>query len=99
MRAERVTPLGAALQGGHLEMALRDGSGRFMTGVRAGGNNYVSAMSGNRYTIFIKNHSPGRIEAVVSVDGLDVIDGKAASPTKRGYLLDPLSRRQEILGE
>ncbi len=77
------------IAGGHLEMALRDGSGRFMSGFRAGNDNYISARSGTRYTIFIKNHTPGRIEAVVSVDGLDVIDGKSASPHKRGYLLDP----------
>ena len=77
------------IAGGHLEVALRDGSGRFMSGFKVGADNYVAANSGSRYTIVIQNHSPGRIEAVVSVDGLDVIDGKGASPSKRGYLLDP----------
>jgi hypothetical protein len=75
--------------GGHLELALRDESGRFLTGFVAGSGNFVTGVSGQRYTIFLKNHSPGRVEAVVSVDGLDVIDGKAASLSKRGYLLDP----------
>jgi hypothetical protein len=35
------------------------------------------------------NHSGERLEAVVSVDGLDVIDGREASPDKRGYLIEP----------
>ena len=74
---------------GHVEMGLRDGSGRFLTGFVAGGDNFVTGIAGHRYTIVLKNHSPGRIEAVVSVDGLDVIDGKDAAFTKRGYLLDP----------
>lgn len=78
-----------AIAGGYLDVALRDGGGRFITGFQAGGNNYLPASNGDRYTIVIQNHSPGRVEAVVSVDGLDVIDGTAASPSKRGYLLDP----------
>jgi hypothetical protein len=77
-----------AVGAGHLEMGIRDGSGRFLTGFVAGGDNYVTGIGGNRYSIVIRNHSPGRIEAVVSVDGLDVIDGKAAAFTKRGYLID-----------
>ena len=74
---------------GHVEMGLRDGSGRFLTGFKTGGDNFVTGIAGHRYTIVIKNHSPGRIEAVVSVDGLDVIDGKDGAFTKRGYLIDP----------
>ena len=60
-----------------------------MTGFQANGDNFVTGIQSRRYTIVLRNHSPGRIEAVVSVDGLDVIDGKAASFSKRGYLLDP----------
>ena len=78
-----------AVGGGHVEMGLRDESGRFLTGFETGGSNFVTGIAGQRYTIFLKNHSPGRIEVVVSVDGLDVIDGKAASFNKRGYLIDP----------
>jgi hypothetical protein len=78
-----------AVDAGHVEVALRDGSGHFLTGFTNGGNSYITAVAGRRYTIVVKNHSPGRIEALVSVDGLDVIDGKDASFSKRGYLLDP----------
>lgn len=77
-----------ALGAGHLEIGLRDEGGRFLSGFVAGGDNFVTGVAGHRYTIVIKNHSPGRIEAVVSVDGLDVIDGKPASLSKRGYLID-----------
>jgi hypothetical protein len=77
-----------AIAGGHLELGLRDDSGRFLTGFVAGSDNFVTGVAGQRYTIFIKNHSPGRIEVVASVDGLDVIDGQPASFGKRGYLID-----------
>jgi hypothetical protein len=43
----------------------------------------------SRYTIVIQSHVPARLEVVVSVDGLDVLDGKSASVAKRGYLIDP----------
>lgn len=77
-----------AVGNGHLDFGIRDGGGQFLTGFATGGKNYVSAVAGRRYTIVVKNHSPGRIETVVTVDGLDVIDGKAGSLKKRGYLID-----------
>lgn len=53
-----------------------------------GGENYVLGYSGERYTLRIVNHSGQRIEAVVSVDGRDVVDGKPADfRGKRGYLV------------
>jgi hypothetical protein len=87
-RMGRVTfPAGA----GFVEIGLRDARGRFISGFSAGGNNYVPGSSGDRYAIVVKNKSPGRVEAVVSVDGLDVIDGKPAALDKRGYLLEAFS--------
>src|SRR5207244_131999 len=73
---------------GFVELGLRDEHGRFISGFTAGGNNYIPGVSGDRYSIVVKNKSPGRVEAVVSVDGLDVIDGKPAGLDKRGYLLE-----------
>lgn len=52
------------------------------------GQNYVLAQKGHRYTLRIHNHSPQRIEAVATVDGLDVLDGKRGSYAKRGYLIE-----------
>jgi hypothetical protein len=45
---------------------------------------------GERYRIHITNPTSRRVEAVVSVDGLDAIDGKTASyDEKRGYVILP----------
>lgn len=51
------------------------------------GEMYVMGSRGQRYTLRVHNHSQRRVEAVVSVDGQDVIDGKAGSYSKRGYLV------------
>ncbi len=49
----------------------------------------VSGDSNSTYTIAIRNRSKSTLEIVTSVDGLDVFDGKAASFSKRGYLVNP----------
>ena len=73
-------------------MSLKDGdTGRFLTGFEAASKNYVVGAANQRYTIVIQNNVPARLEVVVSVDGLDVLDGKAGSFSKRGYLIDPNS--------
>ncbi|MDB4981817.1 MAG: hypothetical protein JWM82_2569 [Myxococcales bacterium] len=53
---------------------------------RAGGS-YVLGQQGQRYTLRVANHTGRRIEAVVSVDGRDVVDGRPAETGKRGYLV------------
>ncbi len=76
--------------GGVATMRLKDAdSGRFLTGFEAAGKSYVVGAAGQRYSIVIQNNVPARLEVIVSVDGLDVLDGKAAAFTKRGYLIDP----------
>lgn len=44
---------------------------------------------GCEYVLRIRNHSPVAMEAVVSVDGLSVINGRRASQSIRGYLIQP----------
>lgn len=78
-----------SVAGGALSIGLRDENGAFLTGFTTGGRNFSIGEAGRRYTIVIKNHTPGRFECVVSVDGLDVIDGRTASFGKRGYLVEP----------
>jgi hypothetical protein len=46
---------------------------------------------GAEYEIRVNNHGPRRITAIVSVDGLSVIDGRPASELHTGYLVDPYS--------
>ena len=52
------------------------------------GESFVMGQMGTRYTLRVLNHTGRRVEAVVSVDGRDAIDGKTADVrTKRGYLV------------
>jgi hypothetical protein len=53
-----------------------------------GGESFVMGQLGARYTLRLVNHTGRRIEAVMSVDGRDAIDGKTADfRSKRGYLV------------
>jgi hypothetical protein len=74
---------------GAIAVGLRDEQNNFLSGFMAGDRNYVVGEAGRRYSIVLRNRTPIRFECVISVDGLDVLDGRAASFTKRGYLLDP----------
>lgn len=52
------------------------------------GETYAMGTLGARYTLRIANHSERRVEAVVSVDGRDVINGRAGDfRSNRGYLI------------
>jgi hypothetical protein len=84
---------GGAVSGGSglVTIGLRDEHGGFLPGFIASGKNYVIGEAGRRYSIVIRNRTQNRLELVVSVDGLDVIDGRPASFSKRGYLVDPQS--------
>ncbi len=53
------------------------------------GRRLVAGSAKSNYRIALKNHSQRTLEAVVSVDGLDVMDGARASYSKRGYLIEP----------
>jgi hypothetical protein len=75
--------------GGIITVRLKDGGGRFLSGFEANGKKFVVGKAGDRYSIVVQSHVPARLELVVSVDGLDVIDGKDAAFSKRGYLVEP----------
>jgi len=69
---------------------LLGGDFRHLPTFYQGGRSYVMGMIGDRYRIRVTNPTPRRVEAVVSVDGLDAIDGKTASfDDKRGYVIAP----------
>ena len=55
----------------------------------ANGQMNVVGRAGERYTIVVTNHTNRRVEAVATVDGLDVMDGSAGSFAHRGYLVGP----------
>lgn len=53
-----------------------------------GNETHILGQQGSRYVLRIHNRSSKRVEAVVSVDGLDVIDGSPGDfAHKRGYLV------------
>ncbi|HTY74941.1 MAG TPA: hypothetical protein VMD05_05170 [Candidatus Nanoarchaeia archaeon] len=53
------------------------------------GTNWVEAREGTRYEIEVKNNSYNRILAVVSIDGLNIINGKHEKPeVAPGYVLN-----------
>lgn len=57
---------------------------------RSGGEVWIAGSEGQRYNLRLQNHSPERVEVVVTVDGRDVISGRLGDYVKqRGYVLDP----------
>ena len=53
------------------------------------GVTWIEGREGSKYTIFLKNLVNSRLQFIVSVDGLDVLDGKPAGINSRGYVVDP----------
>lgn len=89
---QRTWPVLPDRAGRLVSFALRDESGRLLPGVNAGGRWFVIGEQGRRYSIVLRNETDYRLEAVLSVDGLDVMDGRPASVGKRGYILRPRER-------
>lgn len=56
------------------------------------GERHVAGEPGHEYEIRIRNRGHSRVLAVTSVDGVNVITGRTASPDQGGYVLDPYSR-------
>src|SRR5438045_9513653 len=65
---------------------------------RHDGESFVLGHLGERYTLRVVNHTGRRIEAVVSVDGRDVIDGKPGDWGGKGSYLVPAWGSVEIDG-
>lgn len=76
-----------AVAGERLKVGLSTYDG-VLPHLEADGNRVVLGRSGNTYGIRLKNTTKKRVEVVTSVDGLDVLDGKAASTKKNGYVLE-----------
>ena len=55
----------------------------------SGNRRFVVGRQGQRYSLVVKNLAKSRLEVVLSVDGLDVLDGKTAGMKKRGYIIAP----------
>ena len=58
------------------------------------GRTFIEAKEGSEYVVEIKNNSWEKILAVVSVDGLNVVDGEPADDNGTGYILDKYSSQK-----
>jgi len=63
-------------------------AGRELPVYRHAGERYVAGEPGHEYEIRIRNQGGGRVLAVTSVDGVNVITGRTAAPDQSGYVLD-----------
>jgi len=72
-----------------LELELIDDRGRPLPMLTNGEHGFVTGRPGQRYALLVHNRTPRRYEVVTSVDGLDVLDGRSASLSKRGYIVEP----------
>jgi hypothetical protein len=53
------------------------------------GRQYIVGQPGNEYAIRVRNCSDRRVLAVVSVDGVNVVNGETAAPDQSGYVIEP----------
>lgn len=51
------------------------------------GRYYVAGEPGHEYELVLRNHTGGRLLAVTSVDGVNVVSGQTAAPDQAGYVL------------
>lgn len=56
------------------------------------GERHVAGEPGHEYEIRLRNRTRGRVLAVTSVDGVNVLSGRTASPDQGGYVIDPRGR-------
>jgi hypothetical protein len=88
--ATAVAPLGLSRADSLARVDVFDrGAGAALVEYRHRGERYVVGQPGNEYAIRIRNCSAGRLLAVLSVDGVNVVSGESASPDQAGYVLEP----------
>jgi hypothetical protein len=58
------------------------------------GEYWIAGRPGARYAIEIRNHDTGRMLAVTSVDGINVLSGESAAWNQSGYVFTPGERYQ-----
>ncbi len=70
-------------------ISLEDALGRPLHTYYTGGQTFVLGEQGDQYSIRVRNRSLERIEAVVTVDGRDVINGGSGDYVRnRGYVVE-----------
>ena len=61
------------------------------------GEYWVAGTPGAKYSVAVANGSGGRVMAVMSVDGVNVLNGQTAGVDQSGYVFNP-SQRYEVTG-
>lgn len=79
----------APVTAGGYSLELVDTAGRPLETHYHRGTTYVVGHYGARYNVRVVNRTHRRIEAVVTVDGRDVINGSNGAYSNRGYIIDP----------
>jgi len=83
----------AALAGQPVDVEIYDRkSGRVLPVYWHEGERNVAGEPGHEYEIRIRNRGHGRVLAITSVDGINVISGRTASPDQSGYVVDAYGR-------
>ncbi len=78
--------------GGAITVSIVGQDGRPLDALKLVDRTFVVGREGERYSIVMTNHTNHRFEALATVDGLDVINGRPASMDNRGYILGPFDR-------
>jgi hypothetical protein len=87
---EPLATIGQPITSSPYEVELIGDGGQPLATFQRGDRFYVLGRAGDRYSVRVKNPTPRRVEAILSVDGLDVIDGEDADfAGKRGYVIPP----------
>ena len=89
--ARRESSRSASAGSGAITISVRDSGGSPLEAVKVGDRTLVVGQAGQRYSIVLTNNTSHRFEAVGTVDGLDVINGKPGTFDNRGYVLLPFA--------
>jgi hypothetical protein len=80
-------PAAAVGRIGDLQIVTR-GDGQTLPIYPRDGRNWIVGTPGREYSIRYCNTTPGRVLAVMSVDGVNVVTGDTAAPSQSGYVLN-----------
>jgi len=61
----------------------------YLKNVESNGKRFVVGKKNRNYSLVVRNVAHSALEVVLSVDGLDILDGKPASIKKRGHIIQP----------
>lgn len=90
--------LPAATAGGLVDVAVIDrATGERLAVHHHRGKRYVAGTPGRKYAVYVANRSAGRVLAVMSVDGINVVTGETAAASQSGYVLAP-GQSYEVAG-